>query len=210
MFGKFRSLTVVGSAELFARFVKNGTWQVPTLVSWRPYAFPTDSGLANDPRLKYIPISTKELWDKDYPVPKDLSAEVIANRKRVWPILVGTVGRMQRAGVRIMAGTDFTVRYVYPGFSLHDELALLVEGGLTPMEALQTATRNPAEYLGMLDAFGTVEKGKTADLVLLEANPLEDIKNTRRIAAVMVGGKLLHKAQLQQILADVEAAASKK
>lgn len=109
-----------------------------------------------------------------------------------------------------MAGTDFTVRYIYPGFSLHDELALLVEGGLTPMEALQTATRNPAEYLGMLNAFGTVEKGKTADLVLLEANPLEDIKNTRRIAAVMVGGKLLPKEQLQQILADVEAAASKK
>jgi imidazolonepropionase-like amidohydrolase len=77
------------------------------------------------------------------------------------------------------------------GLTLHEELALLVEAGLTPMEALQTATRNPAEYLNKLDSLGTIEKGKLADLVLLDANPLEDIRNTRKIRAVIIGGKLV-------------------
>jgi imidazolonepropionase-like amidohydrolase len=82
---------------------------------------------------------------------------------------------------------------------LHEELSLLVEGGLTPMEALQTATRNPAEFLGRLDSLGTIEEGKIADLVLLEANPLEDIRNTRKIYAVILGGKMIHKSALSEI-----------
>ncbi len=97
-----------------------------------------------------------------------------------------------------------------PGFSLHDELALLVQAGFTPMEVLQTATINPAKFLGMLDSLGTVEKGKLADLVLLEASPLEDIHNTQKINAVMVNGKFIPKSELEAMLASVEAAANKK
>ena len=93
------------------------------------------------------------------------------------------------------------------GFSLHDELALLATAGLTPMEALQAATRSAAEYLGILDSFGTVEKGKTADLVILDANPLDDITNTQKIAGVMMGGRYFPKASLEKMLADVEAVA---
>ena len=113
---------------------------------------------------------------------------------------------MHRAGVRVMAGSDAPNPYVFPGFSLHDELILLVEAGLTPMEALQAATRNPAEFLGMQDSLGTVERGKVADLVLLEGNPLENVGNIRRIAAVVVNGKYLPKSELEKMKADVEAA----
>jgi len=99
--------------------------------------------------------------------------------------------------------------YLFPGFSLHDELALYVKAGLTPLEALQTATRNPAQFLGLIDRLGTVERGKLADLVLLEANPLQDIANTKKINAVVVNGRLIDKAELQRMLVDAEAAARK-
>jgi imidazolonepropionase-like amidohydrolase len=116
---------------------------------------------------------------------------------------------MQRAGVGILAGSDAGANeYSVPGFSLHDELAELVEAGLTPMEALQTATLNPAQYFGMTDAFGTVELGKTADLILLEANPLDNIRNTQKIAGVIMNGRLITKPELHKVLSDAEAAAN--
>ena len=101
-------------------------------------------------------------------------------------------------------GTDVGFPYIFPGFSLHDELVLLVQAGLTPMETLQAATRNPAKYLGLLDSHGSAEKGKVPNLLLLEANPLENISNTQRIAAVVLNGKLLPKQKFQQILSDAE------
>ena len=98
---------------------------------------------------------------------------------------------MQRAGVPFLAGTDaaWYQPYTYAGFSLHDELALLVRAGLTPMESLQTATINPARFLGMEKDLGTIEKGKVANLVLLEADPVSDIRNTTKISEVFLGGK---------------------
>jgi imidazolonepropionase-like amidohydrolase len=94
-----------------------------------------------------------------------------------------------------------------PGFSLHDELANFVEAGFTPMESLQTATSNPAKFLEMEANFGSVEPGKVADLVLLRANPLEDIRNTQKINVVIAQGRLFDRAALDQILMKVEAAA---
>ncbi len=123
--------------------------------------------------------------------------------KRVWqcPTLcmlgkvqsagMAVVRQMNAAGVAMLAGTDAGNEGSEPGVSLHRELELLVEAGLTPMEALQSATRNAAEYLGKQQEWGTIAKGRAADLVLLEANPLEDIRNTRRIAAVVVRGRVL-------------------
>jgi len=116
---------------------------------------------------------------------------------------------MKRAGVDFIAGTDTVNPYVFPGFSLHDELALLVQAGFTPMEALQAATRDPARYLGRLDSIGTIEKGKIADLVLLDANSLAEIGNTRKINAVVVGGTLITKPELDKMLADVASLVSK-
>jgi imidazolonepropionase-like amidohydrolase len=116
---------------------------------------------------------------------------------------------MGQSGVPMMAGTDVGNAFVYPGFSLHDELALFVEAGLTPREALKTATYNPAKFLGILDRFGTVEKGKVADLILLDANPLEDIHNTQKIRAVLLNGRYLNRATLDALLAQAEAEAKK-
>jgi imidazolonepropionase-like amidohydrolase len=105
---------------------------------------------------------------------------------------------MNRAGVNLMTGTDLGVKWISPGQSLHEEIAYLVDAGLTPMQALQAATRNPARFLGVND--GTVEPGKLANLVLLDANPLENIRNIKRIHGVVLDGKYLDRAQLDTLL----------
>jgi imidazolonepropionase-like amidohydrolase len=121
------------------------------------------------------------------------------------------VGALHRAGVPFLAGTDTAPGvYIMPGFSLHDELANFVEAGFTPMESLQTATSNPAKFLGIEANAGSVEPGKIADLVLLTANPLEDIRNTRKIKLVLARGRLFDRPALDRILTQVEAAAKKK
>ena len=112
-----------------------------------------------------------------------------------------------RLGVLFLAGTDVSAAYTYPGFSLHDELALFVEAGFTPLEALRTATVNPARFFGMTDSMGSIEVGKTGDLVVLDANPLADISNTKRISAVIVGDRLLKRSDLNSLLQKAEAAA---
>lgn len=109
---------------------------------------------------------------------------------------------MQDAGVGILAGTDLIVPFILPGFGLHDELALLVEAGLSPMQAIQAATRNPAQYLGRHD-LGTIEVGKKADLVLLNKNPLENIKHTKEIHAVVIDGHLRQRDDLDRLLKEV-------
>jgi imidazolonepropionase-like amidohydrolase len=113
---------------------------------------------------------------------------------------------LHRAGVKLLAGTDTPQPFVYPGFSLHEELALLVSSGLSPLEALRTATYNPAEYFGALDSLGTIATGKLADAVLLDGDPLADIRNTRRIAAVFANGHFYDRATLDRMLAQVAAA----
>jgi len=163
---------------VFSTFRKNKTWQVSTLI-----AQPLREAINER---------------------KDLSENDIIYAKKLIQKQLDVVAAMQRAGVKIMAGTDLPLDKP----KLHEELALLVEAGLTPMQALQTATSNPAKYLNMLDSLGTIEKGKLADLILLEANPLENINNTQRISAVVVNGRYLPKEVLQKMLAKVEATAN--
>ena len=116
------------------------------------------------------------------------------------------VKKLRQANVPFLAGTDTPAGVdVLPGFSLHIELQRFVAAGFTPMEALQTATINPAKFLGKESDFGTVEKGKIADLVLLDASPLDDIGNTQKIAAVFSNGRHYSRMQLNRILADVQA-----
>ncbi len=199
------------ATTLFARFVTNGTWQVPTLVLKRATAYIDDSNFTDDARLKYVPPFLKDSWMKSGGGYKFLvgnhTAADFANEKRILQKQLELVGIMRRAGVEFMAGTDTIDPYIFPGFSLHDELALFVEAGFTPMEALQAATRNPAEFLGKLGELGTIEEGKIADLVVLDADPLEDIRNTKKIAGVVIGGRYLPKEELDKMLAQVEAAA---
>jgi len=116
---------------------------------------------------------------------------------------------MYQAGIPILAGTDTMNPHCFPGFGIHDELALLVDAGLSPLAALQAATRNAAQFTGQLDSRGTIEAGKTADLVLLDKDPLADIHNTRSIEAVVLNGKLFERAALDGMLAKAQTLASR-
>ena len=187
--------------ELFRRFAKNRTWHTPTAVLHRANLLSEEDYIKKDERLRYIAPDDRQDWVKRANQPRKLALQT---RQLRFEKMLSTIHTMFRTGVPLLAGTDVGNPFVIAGFSLHDELEMFVQAGLSPMEALKTATVSPAEYLGRLKDFGTVEKGKIADLVLLEANPLEEIGNTRKIAAVIVNGKYLPKADLQKMLAGVE------
>ncbi len=133
-----------------------------------------------------------------------------ARRAQFQPIYdssVRNVREMRQAGVRIMAGSDVAVLNVFPGSALHEEMAIFVKAiGMTPMEALQSATIKPAEFIGLGASIGTIETGKIADLVLLDADPLADIANVGRIDSVLLRGRLFDRADLDRLLASVAAA----
>ncbi len=198
------------AAQLFAHLFRNHTWQVPTLLVKRIQTYADEISKIEDARFKYVPASEREEWSpaKNFFL-RYRTPEYIAYQKKAFQKELEVVGAMHRAGVEFMAGTDVGGAYTYPGFSLHDELALMVQAGFTQMEALQAATRNPARFLEEADSLGTIERGKTANLVLLEADPLENISNTRRINAVVLNGSYLPKEYLQKMLAGVEDAARK-
>jgi imidazolonepropionase-like amidohydrolase len=166
--------------------------------------------LKHQPLDKYVPPYWREVtWRRftDEMMP-DLLKDPLALRREYFARNLQIVGAMHRAGVPFMAGTDTAPGvYIMPGFSLHDELANFVEAGFTPMEALQVATSNPAKFLEAESTFGSIAPGKTADLVLLNANPLEDIRNTQKITAVIANGRFFDRAALDHILKQVEASA---
>ena len=196
--------------RLFARFARNGTAQVPTFATAYARTFIDDLSRQDDPRLRYIPKEQRERWkpENDF-FARFRTPEYVAYQKRYYAASLKLVGAMHRAGVTILAGTDLSLAYVYPGFSLHDELAFLVEAGLSPLEALKAATIGPARLLGLENTLGTIEAGKTADLLLLDADPLADIRNTRRIAGVVVNGRWLGPDDLKKMLDQVAADAAR-
>lgn len=197
------SFSPAKAQALFATFKQNHTWQCPTLtvLRWVRLRAPT-----NEVRLKYMPPDFIPFWAKLTGSNK-MSAESLAFEQRFFNKQLEIVGMMQHAGVGVLAGTDTSNPYCFPGFGLHDELEFLVQAGLTPMEALQAATRNPARFMGREHELGTIEKGKLADLVLLGANPLDDISNTRRINAVVYRGKLYSRPALDEMLRKAETLA---
>jgi hypothetical protein len=160
------------------------------------------------PELRYVPPGIAAGWqpgrngyDRRY-TPEE--AEHMSGRLGLISKLTGALGR---AGVRLMAGTDAPIPGVVPGFSLHDELKLLVAAGFTPYEAFRTATANPAEFLGR-DNFGRVAVGARADLLLLEANPLDDVGNATRRAGVMTRGRWFAEAELERMLEEGAASSA--
>lgn len=194
------------AASLIAKFVRNRTWQAPTLILLRNDAYPgreTDS--AGDALLKFVPRGIAEKWKRVRLIQDQLfRASDFELREKLLAQSMRVVAQMQSSGVPILAGTDSAAPYIIPGFALHQELTLLVKAGLSPMQALQAATKNPADFLGKLQTEGTIGVGKTADLLLLDANPLEDIHNTQKIQAVILRGKLLERKDLDALLESVE------
>ncbi|MFD8496508.1 amidohydrolase family protein [Amycolatopsis sp. NPDC059657] len=193
--------------RLFAQFVRNGTWQSPTLVVNRVISMPADTYI-HDPRLKYIPADLKAHWADRIQLFAPKTPQEIQEQSVYLASRIEMVGAMHEAGVGIIGGTDSLNPYCFPGFSLHDELGLMVDAGLSPMDSLRAVTSEAARFLGLEHSTGTVTAGKFADLVVLDANPLDDIRNTQKIHAVVTRGRVIDRAQREKLLADVEAAAS--
>ena len=199
------------ATKLIALFARNQTWQVPTLVWEHGQWLIDESDFSHDPLTRYAPPAwekrTWPMFTKD--ILKDMDTDPAPVRERFVQMELDIVNQMHQAGVRFLAGTDTAAGvHVFPGFSLHEELGFFVRAGFTPLEALQTATLNPAMFLERLTDLGTVEAGKIADLVLLDANPLDDIRNTQKINAVVLNGKLFSRKDLDMMLHNVEIAAA--
>lgn len=194
-------------AEVFRTFARNGTYITPTHVTRRMDAFADDAAYRADPRLRYIPARQQMGWHSDAngmiasdPSPAGRKAYMDFYRKGL-----ELTRAAYRAGVPVMLGTDAGDSFVVPGASVHDELQELVKGGLSPAEALRSATLSGATFLGRTAEFGSVQVGRAADLVMLEANPLADIANTQRIRTVIRGGRVFERAALDSMLASVES-----
>jgi len=191
-------------ARVFAHLAKNRTWQVPTLTAVWANAQGFNAQVTSDLRLRYIPASVQQRWSDEAKSSRNLQPAFAKFHSEELRIL----SDLHRAGVLVLAGTDaaWYQAYTYAGFSLHEELALLVRAGFTPAEALQSATIDPARFLGREKDLGSVEKGKLADLVLLSADPLKNISNTQKIEAVIVNGRLLDHKALDSLLMEAENA----
>jgi imidazolonepropionase-like amidohydrolase len=183
------------AAAAFSAIAGHGAWVCPTLTDTRAYTIMRDS-LPVDPRLQFLPPPARDAWVKEATGMTD--AEV-ATWTTLFQGSLRIVREMKRAGVRMLAGTDAGSTYDLPGFDLHTELVLLVRAGLTPLEALTAATRSAAEVAGWRDRAGLVKAGLAADLVVLEANPLAEIGNTRRIEGVIAGGRYWGRAELADL-----------
>ncbi len=194
--------------ELFAAMTENGTWFVPTHVTRKMDAFADYPAYRDDPRLRYIHPFQRMVWseDADGMVANDPSPEGRKAFMDFYEMGLSLTGAAHRAGVPLLAGTDANDTFAFPGSGLHDELEELVKAGLKPSEALVAATVSPARYFGVEGEYGSIAEGKAADMVLLRENPLTDVRNTRSIEAVVLGGRFYRRADLDALLAHVESA----
>ena len=181
-----------GAGQLIELMVERGVIITPTLVLSQSILLGDEASVINPPGLETLPQSQwlRDEWARTA-VPFDYTEEDFRQGRLELSRQMEFIGRARRGGVKITAGTDVIMPYVVPGNGLHEELRLLVESGLTPMEALVAATGQAAELLGQQNLIGTVEKGKLADMVILDADPLQDIQNTRKISQVIKSGRVV-------------------
>ena len=192
--------------RLFRTFKRNGTYSVPTAVLHRGMLLHDDKEFRSRLPLAFISKTEIEEWETS---PQLVRGSDLEERKRDFAQMLKIIGAMNEEGAPLLAGTDNNNPFVVPGFDLHDELEIFVRAGLKPIEALRTATWNPAVFFGKTKLFGTVAAGKAADLVILNADPRTDISNTREINAVLSNGNLLGRAELDRILAKAKASPRK-
>ncbi|MEO8192921.1 MAG: amidohydrolase family protein [Gemmatimonadales bacterium] len=200
-------------SDIHARFARNGTWYTPTLTVSRAVQVQPDSAneliwgpraTSLDPARQYASDWLLGWWRMQVDERERESDSARASNRRAYESSLADVREMSKAGVRILAGTDAGSVLVYPGFTLHEELRLLVEDAkLTPSQALWSATLGPALFFGMERDLGTIEQGRIADIVLLDSDPFSNIRNTRRISAVIQGGRLFNRAALDLLLEGV-------
>jgi hypothetical protein len=203
-----RTLDEARCRALIDGFARDSTWQVPTLFLQLMAPRRLDTTAAVRAEGRYVPPATRRLWEENS-VRSAISGDAFANSFAQGEWYLALVRRLRDAGVPLLAGTDISNPWMVPGFSLHHELSMLVEAGLTPVEALRTATTNPARFLGTADSLGRVVSGHVADFVLLEGDPTRDIANTARIRGVVLNGRYLDRAELDHLLRTAEQAAQR-
>jgi len=198
--GLYDDLDPAARAAFLAEVRAAGMAQCPTLGVLRGYARAVEG--ADDPRLRYVPEAVRGFWALG-------AASGIAElAESAAPHQLRLTGDLHAAGVPILAGTDLANPYVFAGSSLHEELALLVEAGLEPAEALRAATLAPARAVGLADALGSIAPGKEGSLVLVRGDPLADVAAAAEVEAVVLRGRHLDRAALDALLAEAEAAAA--
>ncbi|WP_425392141.1 amidohydrolase family protein [Ekhidna sp.] len=177
---------------------KNETWQIPTLtlntaMTRRYFA---DSSWQKS--FEYLPDHIEQNWNESIERILEMPISDFRSTYTVW--MINMAGKVHESSITIMAGTDCPILFLTPGLSLHEELNVLVQAGLSPLDAIKTATINPAKYFNMEDVLGSIKENMWADLVILDANPLEDINNTRQIHAVIKQGNYLDRSDLNEKL----------
>jgi imidazolonepropionase-like amidohydrolase len=197
----------VHCAELMAAMAASETSWVPTLQVLRMSALAGNREFREDARLRYIPFLFRKglwQWDADHAAARATDAAGRDVHAELYRLALDNVRQAHEAGVRIVAGTDAGDTYVFPGFAIHDELAELVRAGLSPADALRSATIDAARFSGKAREFGSIEVGKVADMILLDADPLSDIRSTGKIAGLFFNGQYLDRAALDDLLAFAE------
>ena len=190
---------------LFGTLARRRIWQTPTLMAASELAtIGTPASSISAEQLAYATKSVRGMWAGVQGT--FVTPEVVRLFKQRAEVAAVVTSDMAKAGVGILTGCDSLIA----GFCVHDEVAAMVRGGMTPLAALQAATLNPARYFNLSETAGTVAPGRRADLVLLDANPLTDIRNVQRIRAVVVGGRLLNRQDLDALLAQVKTAATRR
>jgi len=184
---------------------KSSMWLCPTLTVNRAMSYLNDTIFTNDNRMSYLPGYILEIWNQKMAPYTKTEIDNFAKSTRVRYLFeLSLIGKMNEKGVKFIAGTDFPNPFVFPGFSLHDELSLLVKGGMPTLDALRSATINAAIFMNKKADFGSIEVGKLASVVLLNKNPLENIENTKTIETVIVRGKVINRKALDSMLAQIK------
>lgn len=192
---------------LMQQFAESDTWWTPTLLTLRMGALAGDSGFRTDPRLKYIPdLFLTLMWKPDADQARDRGTDAAGRNvdAEMYQMALQHVGQAHAAGAKLLSGTDVFDTYIFPGFSMHDELGELVAAGLSPADALKTATINAAMFSGVEEHFGSIKEGKAADMLLLHADPTRDIRNTQTIEGLFFNGQYYDRSALDRLLEYAE------
>ena len=198
----FETFDPIKCRQLAGAFKKNNTWMVPTLAVMLGSSTEVDHVANAEERAQFFDDDTLQ-WILP---PGETSAEDNEVFQQAFENAIELTAFLHNEGVLFLAGTDVMNPNTFPGFAIHDELELLVQAGFSTMDAIRAATLNPAVFLGSEDEFGSIGPGKVADLVLLDADPLTDIRNTTRIGAVVVRGEYFDRERLDELLNSSRAA----
>ena len=192
-----RNIDSVQLKKVLDVLAKNDTWQIPTLILYSGWAYKLYENLEWKNSFEFLPVKIKDKWNSQIDL---IDSRSNSERKDFADWGSSMTGLMNQMGINFMAGTDTPIGFQTPGYSLHNELEMLVKSGFTPLEAIESATYNPALYFNMEDQLGLIKEGYVADLIILSKNPLDNISNTKKIETVIKNGNLMNRGFLNSLL----------